>query len=88
MGDPNRGLYGKFHVARTDGQSDAGHKHFGCDYFVLDLTHDPNALPALIAYEQSCREKYPLLADDLAVKIREMKALRGVFFSAQSGHGR
>ena len=62
MGDTERGLYGKFHVERTDGKSAPGQKHDGCDYFVLDLTHDPHALPALVAYEQSCNAEYPLLA--------------------------
>lgn len=81
MSDPNRGLYAKFHVERTDGTSQPGRKHDGCDYYVLDLTHDPHALQALIAYELSCRADYPRLADDLAVKIRTMKALRGTFFT-------
>lgn len=41
------GLYRKFIVTRTDGKSAPGQKHDGCDYFVLDLTHDPHAAPAL-----------------------------------------
>lgn len=65
MGDRNRGLYGKFIVERTDGASAPGKKHDGCDYFVLDLTHDPYALPALKAYMLACRRDYPFLAGDL-----------------------
>lgn len=76
-----RGVYNKFTVHRNDGKDSPNGKHNACDYFVLDLTHDDFALPALIAYEQACRDKFPLLADDLVIKIRQMKALRGTFFS-------
>lgn len=65
MGDKTRGLYGKFHVERTDGQGGPGKKHNGCDYFVPDLTHDQHALPAIRSYAESCRPDYPLLASDL-----------------------
>jgi hypothetical protein len=73
MGDKSRGLYpeGKFVVVRRDGLSARGRKHDGCDYFVLDLTHDPHALPALRAYAESARaDGYVLLADDLEAKLR------------------
>ena len=66
--DAHRGLYRKFHVVRADGRSAHGKKHDGCEYFVLDLDHDPHALPALKAYEESCREGFPDLAFDLATK--------------------
>ena len=69
MGDRTRGLYGKFIIHRTDGESRPGHKHDGCDYFVLDLTHDPFAIPALRAYAKACRAEYPLLAADLDTKL-------------------
>lgn len=65
MGDVTRGLYGKFRVERVDGSDKAGGKHDGCDYFVLDLTHDPHAIPAIKAYIASCNKDYRLLADDL-----------------------
>lgn len=61
------GLYGKYHVERTDGQSASGAKHDGCQYFVLDVTHDPHALEALKAYADSCEKQYPSLAQDLRV---------------------
>lgn len=59
------GLYGKFRVERTDGKSAPGEKHDGCEYFVLDLTHDPFALPAIRAYAQACRVDHPDLSRDL-----------------------
>lgn len=70
--DADRGLYQKFSVERRDGQSLPGEKHHNCQYFVLDLTHDEHAIPALAAYVLSCEETYPLLANDLRRKIQEM----------------
>lgn len=70
MGDPNRGVYRKFDVRRTDGRSEPGGKHHDCNYFVLDLTHDPHARRALLAYADSCDEEEPLLARDIRAKIR------------------
>ena len=63
--DKSRGLYRKFIVSRTDGQSDTGQKHEDCEYFVLDLSHDIHALDAYRAYADSCRKVYPLLAADI-----------------------
>jgi len=65
--DPKKGmgLYPKFRVERRDGKSAEGEKHEYCDYFVLDLKHDPHAVPALRAYAMSCREEYPQLSADL-----------------------
>lgn len=66
MGDKSKGLIGKFTVIRNDGQSEAGQKHHGCRYFVLDLDHDDHAKPALAAYAKSARQDgYTALADDL-----------------------
>lgn len=65
MSDPNRGIYHKFEVTRTDGSSGPGGKHEHCSYFVLDVIHDPHARAALKAYADSCRGEYPLLAVDL-----------------------
>ncbi len=70
--DRERGLYEKYMVTRTDG-SDAGDcKHEYCEYFVLDLMHDPFALPALRAYRSACMKEYPELARDLASEVVEM----------------
>lgn len=65
MGDKTLGIYRKFDIIRTDGESEAGRKHDGCDYFVLDLTHDKHTWAALEAYAKACAAEYPLLADDL-----------------------
>lgn len=70
--DTERGLYEKFRVERTDGRSVEGEKHEDCCYFVLDLTHDPLAYPALITYARKCADKYPGLADDLLRLARGM----------------
>jgi hypothetical protein len=69
MSEAIRGLYQKFQVRRTDGSSESGGKHEGCEYFVLDLTHDKFASPALAAYEVACRKEYPVLAQDLRRKL-------------------
>jgi len=60
-----RGLYDKYEINRTDGRSEQGEQHDGCNYFVLDLDHDPHALPALAAYAKSCAKTHPQLAKDL-----------------------
>jgi hypothetical protein len=65
MGDVNRGLYEKYRVERTDGRSAPGEKHDGCRYFVLDVDHDRHAIPALLAYAESCKGEYPLLSRDV-----------------------
>lgn len=71
MGDKSRGIYGKFVVRRTDGLSEYGMKHYGCEYFVLDIDHDQFAIPALRAYADACEAEYPLLAADIRRKIGE-----------------
>jgi hypothetical protein len=65
MSDKNRGLYNKYRIERTDGRSAPGEKHSDCEYFVLDITHDPFALPALDAYAIACEADFPDLAQDL-----------------------
>lgn len=65
MSDKERGLYRKFIIRREDGKDGPGCKHYDCEYFVLDVTHDPHAIPALKAYADSCASEYPALAADL-----------------------
>jgi len=65
MKDQVRGLYHKFIVRRVDGRDNKGEKHFGCKYFVLDLTHDKYAIPAILAYAKVCQKEFPLLSRDL-----------------------
>jgi hypothetical protein len=59
------GLHRKFIISRTDGSDTAGGKHDGCEYFVLDLTHDPDALAALRAYAFAAEATRPDLVADL-----------------------
>jgi hypothetical protein len=66
--DRERGLYHKYDVVRADGRQ---HLHEGCDYFVLDLTHDEFARGAIKAYADACEEKFPALAQDLRVKLEQ-----------------
>lgn len=65
--DEKQGVYHKYKVRRTDGRDGPCEKHENCGYFVLDLSHDPFAEPALRAYAAACRGEFPLLADDLEV---------------------
>ncbi len=59
------GIYHKFNVTRTDGTDAPGGKHHGDQYFVLNVTYDRHAIPALRAYADSCATEYPALAADL-----------------------
>lgn len=68
--DKQRGLHRKYVVFRTDGSSLPGGKHENCEYFVLDWDHDPFTIPAMEAYAEACKEKYPELAVDIYRKIR------------------
>lgn len=69
--DAESGIYHKYQVTRTDGSSLPGHKHDNCFYFVLDTDHDPHARAALLAYAESCRAAFPLLARDIYRVIGE-----------------
>ena len=68
--DRTEGLYRKYRVTRLDGSSRSGRKHELCEYFVLDLEHDPHARPALEAYAESCEDSHPHLAADLRDWLR------------------
>ena len=68
---PPAGLYQKFVVTRTDGQSDPGQKHYGCSYFVLDLDHDPAAAGGLEGYAAECAN--PILEEQLLTKVLEIR---------------
>lgn len=61
----SRGLGSKYHVVRLDGSDVTGAKHHGCSLFVLDLTHDPAARAALIAYCAAARVSRPQLVAEL-----------------------
>lgn len=63
----------KYDVKRNDDRDRAGCRHHGCEYFVLDVTHDPFALPALKAYAEACAQAEPELAADLRAKIAQIE---------------
>lgn len=65
-------LYRKFDVVRTDGESAPGKRHDGCDYFVLDLTHDKFARFAIESYASACEREFPILAADIMSKVRQI----------------
>lgn len=46
----------KYTVIRNDGTDRPGEKHDGCQYFVLDLTHDAAARDALKFYANRCAD--------------------------------
>lgn len=63
-----QGLYRKFEVRRVDGSDAPGGKHHGCEYFMLDITHDRHAPAALRAYAASCAGTHPHLSADLVAR--------------------
>lgn len=69
MDQHTTGLYPKFHVSRADGRDQPGGDRAGADYLVMDLAYDEHAIPAALAYADSCRERYPQLADDIVAKV-------------------
>jgi hypothetical protein len=78
-----RGVYEKFQIRRTDGDPTGKHKQ--CTYFVLDLDHDENALPALRAYAKSCKKNRPQLYKDLKWLIDLASGPKGEFFPVSLG---
>jgi hypothetical protein len=84
-----KGLYNKFEVKRTDGQSEPGQKHENCRYFVLDLDCDPYAIPAIQAYAEACDDEYPNLALDLQLNFgRQPPAAQDVSVGAREAKSR
>ena len=69
--DKNRGLYEKYIVRRADNKDMPGQKHYGCRYFVLDMTHDVHAIPALWAYAWSVVNTNPTLCREILDFIDE-----------------
>ncbi len=65
------GLHNKFNVIRTDGNSGVGKKHYGCEYFVIDLHHDKLAPKVLRMYSENTDD--PNLRDDLIAKAIEIE---------------
>jgi len=63
--EAKQGLYRKYSVRRL---GDKRRKHADCEYYVLDLHHDPFAAAALRAYAKACFHEFPQLAEDLTFK--------------------
>ena len=61
----DKGLTNKYTVYRRDNRDQQGGKHHNCRYFVLDVSHDPFAIPAILAYAEACKEKKPVLSENL-----------------------
>lgn len=67
------GLEKRWIVHRMDhAETKPESKHFGgCATFVLDISHDPFAQVAALAYAQACAYDYPQLAADLRALVRK-----------------
>lgn len=61
----SEGLINKYCVTREDGRDVEGEKHDECQYFVLDLTHDPVARDCAVRYSRHIRRDDPELAQEL-----------------------
>lgn len=72
--DTEQGLYEKFHVFRTDGKDAPGGPKAGAQYLVLDMTHDPYAIPAARAYAKACSVTHKELAGDLVTMLPDQPA--------------
>ena len=68
------GLKHKFDVTRTD--PEAQKRHPNCAHFVLDIDHDPHALPALKAYADSAEAEHPVLAEQLRTIVHTIALKR------------
>jgi hypothetical protein len=66
--DP-RGLLRKYQVRRIDGSDGPGGKHELCWYYVLDPTHDPDALAALDFYAERVATSRPALSHELKERV-------------------
>ena len=63
--------FDKYKVQRSDANDQPGCRHHGCEYFVLDITHDPFAVPALRAYAAACKESDPELSESILAKVEQ-----------------
>lgn len=70
--DKKPAAFDKYKVARADAKDSPGCRHHGCEYFVLDITHDPFAVPALKAYAEACENDEPELANNIRAKLAQM----------------
>lgn len=63
-----QGIFRKYEVSRVDGRDGPGYRHHDCELFVLDLSHDPFAQAAVLAYAEACKNQLPQLAADIRKK--------------------
>ena len=68
----SEGLGQKYVVTRIDGRDTPGEKHDGCQYFVLDLTHDIAAREAAMQYAWRIRLDNPQLSDEIKNLVRDI----------------
>lgn len=74
-----KGIYEKYYVTRADEGDRPNHKHYGCKYFVLDLTHDRFVPETIRTYGRLARAAgYGPLASDLKDKADAMEKAFGV----------
>lgn len=66
-----RGFWGKYKVQRVDNSDEIGGKHYGCNLFVLDITHDPVARVAALAYADATDND--VLASDLRNAVKNAR---------------
>jgi len=67
------GLDGKYEVKRTDGKDGPGDRHDGCEYFVLDLTHDSAARLAATVYAAVAQNWNPQLSRELKALVKTLE---------------
>jgi len=65
-------LMKKFKVSRIDGTDKPGERHEKCEYYVLDMIHDPYSRPALFAYAAACEKTHPILASEIRKRLDEL----------------
>ncbi len=72
---PGPGVYRKYRVQRLGDKPDryGRKKHEACEYYVLDLHHDPFAAPALEAYAAACEKTRVELSADLRIKAADVR---------------
>lgn len=84
MGDKEKGITHKFQVRRTDGTDGPGEKHEFCNYFVLDLDHDPIGRYAAWHYAQEAlRQGYEKLGRDLLSYLAETQAEHDAYLASK-----
>jgi hypothetical protein len=67
----------KYAVQRFDRADALGGKHDGCKHFVMDLTHDPSARIAALAYADAADCSRPKLARELRLLVKALPPIKG-----------